>query len=189
MPLLKRSSNVSSSEKNPLPTPPKNESPPPAYTSQAPRTAPTEPPDITAAFSNLDLNSTDQPTPDQCLAHLKVLETFHQLREDVATQDGLFGIRDSFLPVCKDEKERAQRLMQIREKRWAVYVTKAAQRFEKWWTLAVQPRADPLHVDRIHNVSMHDFKQKQNEHSHWHVDRLPPIGKFPHDRSGVHRVG
>lgn len=179
MPLLKQSNNVPTSEKNPLPTPPKDESPPPAYSARAPENASAEPPDITAAFSKLNLNFTEQATPDQCLAHLKLLETFHQLREDVATRDGLFGIRDSFLPTCKDEKERAQRLMQIREKRWAVYVTKAAQRFEKWWTLGVQPNANPLNLDQLQDPSTYDFTRRQNEGVHWHADRLPPIGTIP----------
>ena len=178
MPLLKRSSNVPTSVKNPLPTPPKDESPPPAYTSHAPDTASAEPPDITAAFSNLNLNSTTQPTPDQCLAHLKVLETFHQLREDIATRDGLFGIRDSFLPAFKDERQRAQRLMQIREKRWAVYVTKAAQRFEKWWALSVQPNANPLTLDQTEDSSTYNFTRRENEDARWHADRLPPIGNI-----------
>ena len=179
MPLLKRSSNVPSPEKNQLPTPPKDESPPPAYAPNAPNVTAADQPHITSSFANLNLNPADHPTPDQCLAHLKILETFHQLREDVATRDCLFGIRDSFVGQCKDEKERAERLMQIREKRWAVYVTKAAQRFEKWWTLCVQPNAQMLKMFNLIDTLKYDPPQSQGvgEPIEWTADDLPPIGK------------
>ena len=64
-----------------LPAPEKGERPP-SYSQDAV--------DITSHFAKLDLNSTSsKPTVDQCIAHLKLLEAFHQLREDVATSDGL----------------------------------------------------------------------------------------------------
>ena len=110
---------------------------PPSYTSQFS----TDPPlDITAAFSNLDLGTTHKPTPDLCLAHLKLLESFYQLRLDVSKRDGLFGISDDFADaVAEPGNERNSRLAQIREKRWEIYVTKAARRFEQWWKTCVQP--------------------------------------------------
>ncbi|KAL8698090.1 MAG: hypothetical protein Q9201_006762 [Fulgogasparrea decipioides] len=94
-------------------------------------------PDLTAAFSELHLlGNPAKPTPDQCLDHLKLLEAFHQLREDVATTDGLYGIHDSFVDAIiptEEETERAQLLLKLREKRWAIYVTKAVWRYETWW--------------------------------------------------------
>ena len=122
---------------NGLLTPPKNDSPPPSYVAS---TAVESPPDITAAFANLQLDlSSPQaqiPTPDQCLAHLKLLEAFHSLREDVSQWDGLFGIHDHFA-----SNSDAVVLTNIREKRWQVYVSRAAQRFEKWWKFCVMPNA------------------------------------------------
>lgn len=122
---------------NGLLTPPKDNSPPPSYVAS---TAVESPPDITAAFANLQL---DQPspqaqtsTPDQCLAHLKLLEAFHSLREDVSQWDGLFGIHDNFA-----NNSDAVVLTNIREKRWQIYVSRAAQRFEKWWEFCVMPNA------------------------------------------------
>ncbi|KAL8744796.1 MAG: hypothetical protein Q9184_007953 [Pyrenodesmia sp. 2 TL-2023] len=99
------------------------------------------PPDWKTAAPSLDLHATtDKPTADQCLAHLKVLEAFHQLREDVATTDGLYGIYDRF--VDDTNTARTQLLRKIREKRWAVYVTKATKRFEQWWH-KTRPQASP----------------------------------------------
>ncbi|KAG8533581.1 uncharacterized protein KY384_001321 [Bacidia gigantensis] len=140
MPLTKDSPVPPTLEKNGLPTPPEDESPPPAYR----QTAEEAPPDITAAFSNLNLASSDFPTSDQCLAHLKFLETLYQLREDIETRDGLFGVKDSFNLEHEGTEAHARVVSTIRQKRWAVYVSKAAQRFEKWWTHAVQPGAERL---------------------------------------------
>ncbi|KAL8766036.1 MAG: hypothetical protein Q9209_007065 [Squamulea sp. 1 TL-2023] len=101
---------------------------PPPYHSR-----PEENPDLTAAFSSLNLTAlSNKPTPDQCLAHPKLLEAFHNLREDVATTDGLFGIYDYFVdrvyPNQGFDEKRAQLLLRLREKRWAVYVAKAERR-------------------------------------------------------------
>ncbi len=155
----------SATEKHNLVTP-ENPAPPPAY--QA------DPPDITAAFSTLKLEDTAKPTPDQCIAHLKLLEAFHQLREDVATEDGLFGLRDDFVPQGMGEQRHAEALLKIREKRWAIYVSKAAKRFEKWWQVCVEPDAEML-------------SQKAMAAEHFDTDRhplffntetLPPLGKL-----------
>ncbi len=76
------------SEKTGLHTPP-DDAPPPSYAVNDENAVP----DITAAFSNLDLKASGKPAVDQCIAHLKLLEAFHQLREDAATQDGHVGAR------------------------------------------------------------------------------------------------
>lgn len=151
-------------EKHNLATP-ENALPPPAYN--------IDPPDITAAFSSLKLEDSDKPTPDQCIAHLKLLEAFHQLREDVATNDGVFDLRDDFVPEGLDQQQRAETLLKIREKRWAIYVSKAAKRFEKWWQVSVEPGVEML-------------SQKAMAEEHFDRDRhplflsketLPPLGK------------
>ncbi|KAI4100626.1 MAG: hypothetical protein L6R37_005384 [Teloschistes peruensis] len=110
---------------------------PPAYTARE-TPAYDDSPSLTAAFANLQLKEVaDKPTIDQCLAHLKLLEAFHQLREDVATTDGLYGIDDGFIyavhPGQENRTQQAALLLKLREKRWAIYVTKAAKRYERWW--------------------------------------------------------
>ncbi|KAG8525652.1 uncharacterized protein KY384_000412 [Bacidia gigantensis] len=100
---------------------------------QAPETPPPPPPyeaharpDLNAAFSRLNLQAkTSRPSPDECLAHLKLLEAFHRLRQSIAFGSGLFGIKDD-----GPDWQLAQR----REKRWAVYVARAAYRFGRWWS-------------------------------------------------------
>ena len=162
-------------KKHGLPTPPNDSPPPPAY----PRDdAHLHVPDITAAFSNLNLKSYAKPTPDVCIAHLKLLEAFHQLREDVAFEDGRFGIRDSFADAAKTDQERAELLAKIREKRWQVYVTKASKRFEHWWTACVEPNDEAnrlLGQSQIPAV----FRQSPDigEKLRWTKDQLPPLGK------------
>ena len=124
-----------------LDTKAKGDSPPPSYTASATQEPP---PDISTAFTNLNLQEpsalAQTPTPDECLAHLKLLEAFHSLREDVYQHDGLFGIYDSFA-TASTEQEQTQELAKIREKRWQVYVSKANKRFEAWWMTCVLPEA------------------------------------------------
>ncbi|KAF2089653.1 hypothetical protein K490DRAFT_55237 [Saccharata proteae CBS 121410] len=75
---------------------------------------------------------THKPSADECIAHLKFLEALYLLREDVAGRDGVFDI----VPPAergRDEKEQAAFLARVREKRWAVYVARAVDRFEAWW--------------------------------------------------------
>jgi hypothetical protein len=144
---------------------PKNPSPPPAYD--------IDPPDTTAAFSRLKLEDSDKPTTDQCIAHLKLLEAFHQLREDIATNDGLFGLRDGFVPQGLDEQQRAETLLKIREKRWAIYVAKAARRFEKWWQVSVEPG-----VEMLSQTAMAAEHFDHDRHPQFFSkETLPPLGE------------
>ena len=157
-------------QKHGLHTPP-NHSPPPSYAGNDDNGIP----DITAAFSNLSLKTTDKPTVDQCIAHLKLLEAFHQLREDVATQDGLFGLQDSFVSSKTGERERAELLVKIREKRWEVFVTKAAARFQRWWEVVVEPDAQMLQQSDI--PTAFDQNSPSGRALSFDRDRLPPLGE------------
>ncbi|KAL8800369.1 MAG: hypothetical protein Q9182_005224 [Xanthomendoza sp. 2 TL-2023] len=90
------------------------------------------------AFSDLKTaNASDKPTPAQCLAHLTLLEAFYRLREHVATTDGLYGIYDRFReqvwPSEDSNSKRTELLLKLREKRWAIHVTKAERRYGTWW--------------------------------------------------------
>ena len=145
-------------------------SPPPSYTEDDSNV-----PDITAAFSNLNLDASRTPTTGQCIAHLKLLEAFHQLREDIALKDGLFGICDNFADMKVTAQEKAELLVKIREKRWAVYVARAAKRFERWWTECVEPNARMLKQREIPAT----FTQKLHLGNclDFDCDNLPPLGK------------
>lgn len=162
-------------EKHALPTPPHDSPPPPAY-SQGDYNSSV--PDIIAAFSNLNLTPSTTPTPDVCIAHLKLLEAFHQLREDVAYEDGRFGINDAMADAGQSKQERAELLTKIREKRWQIYVTKAAERFERWWTTCVEPGREE---NRLLGQSKIPLVFRKNpdagEQLVWSKDNLPPLGK------------
>ncbi len=161
----------------PLPTPPNDSPPPPAYARGGFNH---DVPDITAAFSNLNLapSTSTKPTRDVYIAHLKLLEAFHQLREDVSSEDGRFGINDAFADVGHSENERIELLAKIREKRWQVYVTKASNRFQQWWTACVEPNEERnrlLGQSKIPNVFIKS--PHVGEELKWTKDRLPPLGE------------
>lgn len=154
------------------PTP---ENPPPMYAVDAPANVP----DVNAGLSNLDLNTKKTKPTTDLSAHLRLLESFHQLREDVALHDGLFGIWDSFVPSTRPERERAEILLKIREKRWAIYVTKAASRFEKWWQVSVEPGAGMLsRAGLISGYSKHLDTDNTGEQLHFSKESLPPLGMY-----------
>jgi hypothetical protein len=134
--------------------------------------------DLTAAFSNLALHlQSPKPTPDQCIAHLKLLEAFHQLREDVATTDGLFGITDSLVPAHGLlETQRIDALRKIREKRWAVYVASAAVRFERWWERSVEPGAVMIRQNQLDVGKSLGVEGNGEKSWSFSKDDLPPLG-------------
>lgn len=151
---------------------------PPAYTSAA--LSPETIGELNAAFSSLDLASiSDTVTQDTCLAHLKLLHTFQNLKEDVGYTDGLWQIYNSRalvpnVPVDGNEGENPERLLaMLREKRWALYLARAVDRYEAWWNTFP---ADPLREqDLVENspkfAGFVEYDSPQQLHY------LPPIGK------------
>lgn len=114
----------------------------PASSSSSPPTPPPEyaaenalpPPDLTAGFRNLSLeHESEFPASHQCIAHLKLLECFYRLRQKIGSSDGLFGIKDSAVTDGQPpDSDAAVLLAKLAEKRWAIYVARAADRFGAW---------------------------------------------------------
>lgn len=188
----------------------KVKAPPPAYAAAPSNgdTSVTSPPptalgndgndvDITAAFSNLSLDSKPKdPEVDTCLAHLKLLFAIQALKEDVGLQDGLWNIWDSRADLdsgfvetdvpasaCPPEfkiqdasPEEVQKLhlSKLREKRWAIFVARAVDRYEAWW--ASLPQVQLRESDMVQGASAM-YEQFVNERSEWpwasHM--LPPL--------------
>ena len=152
------------------------DSPPPSYSASA-SSAQDAPPDISTAFANLNLHQpsalAQTPTPDECLAHLKLLEAFYSLRQDVCQHDGLFGINDSFA-AASTEQERTQQLANLREKRWQVYVSKANKRFEVWWMNCILPEAQRQTQSAVATVGRTPWVGEKLKLERQH---LPPLGK------------
>ena len=109
------------------------------------------------------------PSPMNCYRHLRLLETFFVLREEISMKDGLYGIRDDFVPSTADEHQKNQILAKIREKRWAVYVTNASLRFEQWWKTSI-PKQDNTKFRTAKGVM--DTAPLKFSHND-----LPPLGK------------
>lgn len=129
--------------------------------------------DITSHFAKLDLNfPSSKPTVDQCIAHLKLLEAFHQLREDVATSDGLFNISDE---SARESSKQEDVLAKLREKRWAVYVARAADRFERWWTTTVPSTQQRLRQSDVGTTG--NFDEIVNAGRPLKTITLPPLGR------------
>jgi len=96
--------------------------------------------DLTAAFANLPIPlRPTNPSVETCLAHLKLLFAFQALREEVGYTDGLFGLWDARVLAGGGQqgpgrdRERLERLGLVREKRWALYVARAVDRYATWW--------------------------------------------------------
>ena len=169
---------------------------PPAYSAAAPDVANEEAEvSLTAAFDNLRLvDAPSDPTADSCLAHLKLLFAMHSMKEDVGYTDGLWGLwdaaagpmpdADSLKKKGVDEKMRdgqLKTLSQIREKRWAVFVARAVDRYETWWRtlpgagapLSESDLCDPSSSSHVgFPVGTHD-KPLQ-----WTEELLPPLGTY-----------
>lgn len=131
--------------------------PPPAYNEQrqdSPSDAgPALPSDFSARLESLNIDpfrKRDVPAPDECIAHLKLLEALYNLRQDIENTDGIFGIVGPNVNRTQPSEKKALdqkvetddgdldedtklKLKQVREKRWAVYVSRAVDRYEKWF--------------------------------------------------------
>ncbi|KAG9606759.1 hypothetical protein KCU77_g5591, partial [Aureobasidium melanogenum] len=92
---------------------------------------------------------TDLPSPEDGIAHLKLLECFYRLKQKIASTDGLFDISSDILGEIdqktpqKDAQDDKKTMMLtlLAEKRWQVYVSRAVDRFTKW-RYSLEPDAD-----------------------------------------------
>jgi hypothetical protein len=169
--------------------------------------------DFEAAFSNLTLSAIASKTPDrdECIAHLKLLECFKHLREDISSRNGLFGIHDGYskdslqevydkiASEATSENEKREKYLKttnqiektlesLRDKRWAIYVARAASRYEKWWKSVPNPGRDrePDSVQSLRRLRVGDIEADHGLETlmgavipcQWTADCLPPIGKL-----------
>lgn len=203
--LLRKSGvlRVTAEDPNSAPTAP---APPPAYSATAPpEAAPpvvdgrqpadapadeeAEPVNITAAFEKLNLaypTPSYFPTADACLAHLKLLFALQSMKEDVGYTDGLWGLWDSRAgPIDQSERgveeriqdKQLQALSQIREKRWALFIARAVERYEAWWTSF--PGIPISEADMMSASSERYIGFTSDGHPpliEWSEEMLPPLG-------------
>ncbi|KAH0354404.1 hypothetical protein KCU81_g881, partial [Aureobasidium melanogenum] len=95
----------------------------------------------------------DLPSPENTIAHLKLLECFYRFKQKIASTDGLFGISSDIIPendqtttppkdathndqttpkTAPHNDKTSEILTLLAEKRWQVYVSRAVDRFAKW---------------------------------------------------------
>jgi hypothetical protein len=137
------------------------------------------PAELNATFANLRLSDIppEFPTTSHCLAHLKLLSAFYALKEDVGYTDGLFGLWDAKCEVVENKEEV---LAKIRDKRWALYIARAVERFEDWWVKILCTREQSKRLERkemIYSNKMFLQFTETGRVQNWRVDELPPLGK------------
>ena len=84
---------------------------------------------------------------------------------------------DSFADDNSSDKDKKEVLIQIREKRWAVYVAKAAKRFECWWEKCVEP--DARKAEWTNESANTDRGPELGESLRFDETNLPPLGDSP----------
>jgi hypothetical protein len=138
------------------------------------------PPDYTAGFTNLSLSdapSSGVPSVHETIAHLKILECFSRLRQTVASTDGLFGIENAIITDIARASSRANSekaddlLPKLAEKRWAVYVSRAVDRFHAWISAVVPSVTMPTMAE-----TERDGTNGMITESTYVKTAMPPIG-------------
>jgi hypothetical protein len=174
------------SEKKPESPPPASQAEetkdaPPSYVPQDPNPEGPSVEELNAAFASLDLKMKPPsfPTEDNCLAHLKLLAVFHNLKEDIGYADGMFNLYDA---KCEMADERDKSLMKMREKRWALYIARAVERFEAWWLNVLCSMEESKRLEGKEMVATcipyKQFTQRGCVQT-WTAEMLPPVGKLP----------
>ncbi|TID07698.1 Glycine-rich domain-containing protein 2 [Colletotrichum higginsianum] len=153
---------------------------------------------ITAAFASLRLGTQSDPDVDSCLAHLKLLYAIQTLKEEVGYTDGLWDLWDVRAgppdsphkgdvkekggpggdagPSKEPEDRRKKVLAIVREKRWALYLARAVDRYETWWkTLSEGRRLREAEMGDPQNPSRYATFPEGSEDYPWSVDVLPPL--------------
>lgn len=139
------------------------------------------PPDYTAGFASLSISdgpSLEDPQVNETIAHLKTLECFYRLKQKIASTDGLFGIDNSkIVDIARssslDNGDGAKELLpKLAEKRWAIYVSRAVDRFHAWISVAV-----PVHSLPTVNKIVHDGSQGIITDPSYVKLQMPPFGR------------
>ncbi|PNP42296.1 hypothetical protein TGAMA5MH_05978 [Trichoderma gamsii] len=157
--------------------------------------------DVNAAFLNLSFESsiTDHLdiryniSEDACLAHLKLLHAIQSMKEEVGYTDGLWNLWNDRGKWALDElradadwstirmleKSNAKTVTQvghsrIREKRWALFVARAVDRYETWWRSLGEN--DMLTEEDMADPDSYKFKKfPTSRRLVWEERMLPPL--------------
>ncbi|KAJ5922114.1 hypothetical protein N7516_009817 [Penicillium verrucosum] len=103
---------------------------------------------------------------DESIIHLKFLSAVAKLQYFIKGTDKLFGIHDSEAKNFGDPRKQAQAAARIQEKRWAVYVARAVDRFTVWW----QTCLPSLNTRRISSLN-----SSPEAKIVWSANMIPPL--------------
>jgi hypothetical protein len=157
--------------------------PPPTYEEAERQEQHTQHPPQPQTFVGTSQTEADFPSPGDCVAHLQLLECFYRLKQQIASTDGLFGISYDVVedPDQKTPKDKNNDVLTLlAEKRWEVYLTRAAERFSRW-RYSLEPNADyytlaqaistkgQVMADRVDPEKAKPFS--------FDAHNLPPIGR------------
>ncbi|KAJ3561231.1 hypothetical protein NPX13_g9029 [Xylaria arbuscula] len=157
--------------------------PPPSYDAGV---SPDDIEQLNLAFSSLNVPLVSKSvTAGTCLAHLKLLFAFQNLKESVGYTDGLWQIYDSRVfpqekgtntiqDPYKLDDETKKNLSLLREKRWALYVARAADRYAAWWNSF--PKDSLTESDMAEDTEKYNkFATNVSSNNSWRSDMLPPL--------------
>ncbi|UKZ86598.1 uncharacterized protein TrAFT101_002424 [Trichoderma asperellum] len=157
--------------------------------------------DINAAFTNLSFKSsiTDHLdirysiSEDTCLAHLKLLHAIQSMKEEIGYTDGLWNLWNirgkwamddlradaDWTMIRTLEKSNSKTVTRfgqsrIREKRWALFVARAVDRYEAWWNSLVE--SDMLTEEDMADPDSYRYKKFPTSRKLiWEEKMLPPL--------------
>lgn len=113
------------------------------------------------------------PRPDTCLAHLRLLHAFDKLKQSIGYQDGLWNIWDNRASASGNHIDV---LSELREKRWAVFLARAVDRYGEWW--------QSLGLSMLKESQMMEENGERYERFvqgrplAWTRNDLPPLGEY-----------
>lgn len=116
-------------------------------------------------------------TTEHCKAHLTFLATLAELRHSITTVDGLFGIDEPNVRISTAEEEEDLRL-RVEEKVWQVYVSRAVDRFEQWWS-SLSRHGNPPTVMSLKRFELNPLTLDETLPVFKGQGDLPPLGRSP----------
>ncbi|KAK2775485.1 hypothetical protein FQN53_003115 [Emmonsiellopsis sp. PD_33] len=119
-------------------------------------------------------------TTDECIVHLKLLAAIADLRDSISTTDGLFNLHDRDFHFFPTEEERLKAATLTREKRWAIYVGRAVDRFTTWHGRCVQTDGVGSHYGAltVSDIVLPGVLRSAPDRANtivWTADTLPPL--------------
>jgi hypothetical protein len=118
----------------------------------------------------------------ESLLHLRLLYAFRKLRLQIGSADGLFGIWNNRLDAnYLSGDEREQGLAKLREKRWAIYLSRAVYRYQVWWAAMGTDSLTEQHLASSYSPRYGKFYEESRPKI-WNQGTMIPLG-MPTSRS------